>query len=273
MKVVLFCGGFGMRIREYSEEIPKPMVPIGQRPILWHVMKYYAHFGHHDFILCLGHQAQAVKRYFLEYDECLTNDFTLSDGGRTRELARRDIEGWRISFVDTGISSNIGQRLLAVREYVRGEEMFLANYSDGLTNFPLPEMIEQFRASGRLAAFLCVRPSLSVHFVDATDAGDVLELRPAQQSNLWINGGYFVFRQEIFDFVRDGEELVVEPFQRLMRERKLLARKYDGFFQAMDTFKERQYLEQLYHQCNGGADWMVWAPDHAGNGHAMRVER
>lgn len=264
MKVVLFCGGFGMRIREYSEEIPKPMVPIGQRPILWHVMKYYAHFGHTDFILCLGHQASTVKQYFLNYDECLSNDFTLSHGGRTRTPARRDIEDWSITFVDTGINANIGQRLLAVREHLRGEEMFLANYSDGLTDFALPAYIERFRRSDRVGAFLCVRPSFTSHFVEAQDDGEVRELRPAAQANLWINGGYFVFRQRIFDFIRDGEELVVEPFQRLIRERLLLAHKYDGFFQAMDTFKERQHLEQLYLQGNGHATWMVWANRHAG---------
>lgn len=261
MKVVLFCGGFGMRIREYSEEIPKPMVPIGHRPILWHVMKYYAHFGHKDFILCLGHQAQTVKRYFLEYDECLSNDFTLSDGGQTRIPVRRDLEDWRITFVDTGTNANIGQRLLAVREHLRGEEMFLANYSDGLTDCPLARLVAPLRESGRVASFLCVRPSFTVHFVDATDQGEVLDLRPAHQAHLWINAGYFVFRQEVFDYIQDGEELVVEPFRRLMREQKLLACKYEGFFQAMDTFKERQYLEQLYTEGNGHAAWMVWAKD------------
>lgn len=275
MKVVLFCGGLGMRIREYSEEVPKPMVPIGNRPVLWHVMKYYAHYGHKDFILCLGHQAQIVKHYFLHYDECVSNDFTMSGGGRDIRLARRDIEDWTITFVDTGVNSNVGQRLLAVREYLRNEEMFLANYSDGLTDFPLPQLIERFRASGRLAAFLCVRPSFTVHFVEATEDGDVLGMRPAEQARLWINGGFFVFRQEIFDYIHDGEELVVEPFQRLIAEGKLLACKYEGFFQAMDTFKERQRLEQLFAQGNGQAAWMVWGkptavpptpragPDHA----------
>jgi glucose-1-phosphate cytidylyltransferase len=270
MKVVLFCGGFGMRIREYSEEVPKPMVPIGNRPILWHVMKYYAHFGHKDFILCLGYQAHAVKQYFLNYDECVSNDFTLSDGGRHIQLARRDIKDWTITFVDTGVHSNIGQRLAAVRDHLRDEEMFLANYSDGLTDFPLPDLIERLRLSDRLAAFLCVRPSFSAHFVEATEDGDVLGLRPAEQARLWINGGFFVFRQEIFDYIRDGEDLVIEPFQRLMRENKLFAWKYDGFFQAMDTFKERQRLEQMFAQGNGHAPWMVWARKHSGNGQVAR---
>src|SRR6266851_6966431 len=145
MKVVLFCGGLGMRLREYSESIPKPMVPIGYRPLLWHVMKYYAHFGHRDFILCLGHKADTVKHYFLNYDECLSNNFVLSQGGKKLQLLNTDIHDWNITFVDTGITSNIGMRLRAVREHLRGEKMFLANYSDGVTDLPLAEYVDQFQ--------------------------------------------------------------------------------------------------------------------------------
>src|SRR3954468_9817857 len=134
MKVVLFCGGLGMRMREFSEAVPKPMVPIGYRPILWHVMKYYAHHGHKDFILCLGYQADVIKSYFLEYNECLSNDFVLSKGGKNLELLTTDIDRWRITFVDTRLKSNIGQRLKAVERQLEGEEMFLANYSDGLSD-------------------------------------------------------------------------------------------------------------------------------------------
>src|SRR5687767_2749734 len=136
MKVVLFCGGFGMRIREYSENIPKPMVPIGYRPILWHVMKYYAHFGHKDFVLCLGHGADVVKNYFLNYNECVSNDFVLSEGGGKLDLVSTDIRDWRITFADTGTSSNIAQRLLGAKKYLGEDDVFLANYSDGLTDLP-----------------------------------------------------------------------------------------------------------------------------------------
>lgn len=273
MKVVLFCGGFGTRIREYSEEVPKPMVPIGNRPILWHVMKYYAHYGHTDFILCLGHQAQAVKQYFLNYDECLTNDFTISGGGRTVSLARRDIDSWTITFVDTGVNSNIGQRLRAVREYLRGEQMFLANYSDGLTDFHLPDLVSRVETEKPVAAFLCVRPTISCHFVEASDDGKVKALRTCEQADLWINGGYFVFRQEIFDHLHEGEELVVEPFNRLMQKQQLLSHRYQGFFQTMDTFKEREQLERLVAQGNGQASWMVWKNDPDKNGAAARTSR
>ena len=139
MKVVLFCGGLGTRLREYSENIPKPMVNIGYRPIIWHVMKYYAHYGHTDFILCLGYRGDVLKQYFLNYEECLSNDFELSQGGRELKLYSRDIEHWNISFVDTGLYSNIGQRLKKVERYLDGEEVFLANYTDGLSDLPLTD--------------------------------------------------------------------------------------------------------------------------------------
>ena len=138
MKVVLFCGGLGLRLRDYADHIPKPMVPIGYRPILWHVMKYFAHFGHKEFILCLGYRGDLIKQYFLNYNECLSNDFVLSKGGKNLDLANSDIHDWRITFADTGLHSNIGQRLLAVQKYLASEEVFIANYSDGLTLLQLP---------------------------------------------------------------------------------------------------------------------------------------
>ena len=156
MKVVLFCGGAGMRLRGYSEDVPKPMVTIGSRPVLWHVMKYYAHFGHKDFILCLGYKANVIKNYFLEYEESVSNDFVFSQGGRKLEFMQRDIDDWKITFVDTGLRSTIGDRLRLVEPHLQGEEMFLANYSDGLTDFYLPKMIRGIHASRHLCLFsLC----------------------------------------------------------------------------------------------------------------------
>src|SRR5215475_6760042 len=145
MKVVLFCGGEGMRMRGYSEDVPKPMVTIGERPVLWHVMKYYAHYGHKDFVLALGYKANAIKEYFLNYKESVSNDFTLSRGGRQLDFMQRDIDDWKITFVDTGLRSNIGMRLKAVEPLLRDEEMFLANYSDGVTDAYLPKMISDFQ--------------------------------------------------------------------------------------------------------------------------------
>ena len=142
MKVVIFCGGLGMRLRDFSEAVPKPMIPVGYRPILWHVMRYYAHFGHKDFILCLGYKADTIKSYFLNYDETISNDFVFAEGGKRVDLLESDIQDWTITFVDTGLNANIGQRLKAVQPFLDGEQTFLANYGDGVTNLPLPEMIE-----------------------------------------------------------------------------------------------------------------------------------
>ena len=243
MKVVLFCGGLGMRLREYSETIPKPMVPIGYRPILWHVMKYYAHFGHTEFILCLGHGADIIKNYFLTYNECVSNDFVLSQGGKNLQLINTDIHDWRITLADTGISSNIGQRLKAVEKYLEGEEVFLANYSDGLTDLPLPAQLDHFHRENRVASFLCVKPNLSYHFISVNNDGLVGEIRDVTQSDLRINGGFFVFKRDIFSYIRDGEELLREPFERLVARKQLVAYKYDGFWASMDTFKDKRHLD------------------------------
>lgn len=262
MKVVLFCGGLGLRIRD-ADNIPKPLVQIGYRPILWHVMKYYAHFGHKDFVLCLGYGADAIKKYFLEYSECASNDFTLSYGGKKVELYNSDIHDWRITFADTGVSSNIGQRLKAAQRYLEGDEEFLANYSDGLTDLPLPEYMKHFRAHGKVASFLCVRPNLSYHVV-SLDAADSLVsgLHAINNGSMRINGGYFIFRKEIFDYLGPKEELVIEPFQRLIEEKQLIGYAYDGFWAGMDTFKDKEQLENLWG--SGSAPWHVWKEN--GNG-------
>jgi glucose-1-phosphate cytidylyltransferase len=256
MKIVLFCGGLGMRLREFSETIPKPMVNIGYRPILWHIMKYYAHYGHKEFILCLGHRADYVKDYFLNYNECVSNDFVLSKGGKVLQLYSSDIDDWSVTFVDTGVNSNIGQRLKAVQKYLDGEEMFLANYSDGLTDLPINDQIACFNRHKKIASFVCVKPNLTSHFVTLDENGSVEAIKDINQSDIRINGGYFVFRKEIFEFMKDGEELLHEPFQRLVAQRKLLAYKYDGFWAAMDTFKDKQMLDDIY--ASGRAPWQVW---------------
>ncbi len=256
MKVVLFCGGLGMRLKEFSESIPKPLVTIGLRPLLWHVMKYYAHFGHKDFILCLGYRGDLIKDYFLKYDECLSNDFILSGDGGGPQLLDRDIHDWKITFVDTGLHSNIGQRLKAVERHLAGEEVFLANYADGLTDFPLPQLIEQFGRSGSIASFLGVRPSQTFHVLTMTDDHHVTAIQDVTQAGLWVNGGFFVMHRSIFDYIRPGEELIQEPFQRLIDQGKLSAHRYDGFFVAMDTFKDKQILDELYSR--GDAPWEIW---------------
>lgn len=255
MKVVLFCGGMGMRLREYSDSIPKPMVEIGYRPILWHIMKYYAHYGHKDFILCLGYKGDVIKNYFLNYNECLSNDFVLSKGSREINLINRDIDDWTITFADTGLTSNIGQRLKAIEKYLKGEDIFLANYADGLTDLPLPALIDSFIARNKIASFTVVKPRQSFHVVTFKDE-EVSGIQQLTESGMWINGGYFIFKKEIFKYMKNGEELIYEPFQRLIEKGKLMAYKHDGFWAGMDTFKDRMELEELYQ--NENPPWMVW---------------
>jgi glucose-1-phosphate cytidylyltransferase len=256
MKVVLFCGGQGLRLPGHSEEVPKPMITVGYRPILWHLMKFYAHWGYNDFVLCLGYKGDAVKDYFIRYDEALSNDFVLSDGGRRLELLNTDIHDWRITFADTGLHANIGQRLLAVREHLQGEELFLASYSDCVCDAPLPRLIEDFKGREKIGAFLSVPPVVPGHFIAQSENGLVRSITSPRDSGLWVNGGYFIFRPELFDHFRDGDELVVEPFQRLIAKRQLITYPYEGFWAPMDTLRDRQKLESLFER--GRAPWAIW---------------
>ena len=245
MKVVLFCGGLGTRIQEYSESIPKPMVPVGSQPIIWHIMQYYSGYGHHDFILCLGYKANVIKDYFLNYKQTVGADCVISEFGKKIEILGERPPDWRLTLVDTGVWRNIGERLSAVKDHVQNEDIFLANYSDGLTDAPLPEMIEYFKKSGKIGCFIAVRPPFNFHLVEFDDDGLVGRLRSNKESEIWINGGYFIFRKEIFNYIRDGEELVLEPFNRLIEEGQLIAYRYEGFWRPMDTLRDRQVLEEM----------------------------
>jgi len=265
MKVVLFCGGLGTRLGELTEDVPKPLVKIGYRPILWHVMKYYAHFGHKDFILCLGYRADKIKEYFINYKEYLSNDFTMEGGGKNLELHHSDIADWRVTFVDTGLSANIGERLKAVEKHLAGEEMFLANYADGLTNLPLPRLIDALKVSGKVGICLCVKPPHSFHVVTLEPDGRVGSIDHVGDTSLLINGGFYVFRQSIFEYLKPGEELVMEPFKRLIAEGQLVGFQHDQFW-CMDTFKEHQVLTDLFN--SGNAPWEIWRGRQAGASNA-----
>jgi glucose-1-phosphate cytidylyltransferase len=260
VKVVIFCGGQGLRMREASDVVPKPMVPIGNRPVLWHVMKYYAHFGFTDFILCLGYKAEAIKHFFLTYNEAMANDFVLSEGGAKVHLLKTDIHNWNITFVDTGLHACIGERLRAVRHLLRDDEMFLANYGDTLCDANLPAMIARAKDSGATASFLAVRPNYSFHVVSMDDGGIVDGIHDVTRSDVWINGGYFVLRSELLDDLGPGEDLVEEPFRRLLARDQLLAQRHGGFWAPMDTLKDKQWLEGLHE--SGEAPWQLWAVGH-----------
>jgi glucose-1-phosphate cytidylyltransferase len=273
MKVVLFCGGLGLRMRSGADSAPKPMMTIGDRPVLWHVMRYYAHFGYKEFILCLGYGAASVKEYFLHYEETRSNDFVLDRGGRDIQLLESDIGDWRITFVDTGMDTSIGERLRRVRTYLGNDEIFLANYGDVLTDAPMDRIVDQVVSSDAVASVLAVPPQASFHTVNFGPDSRIDEVRSVTELPLWVNGGYFVLRQDVFEVLGHGEDLVGDAFPRLAARRKLLAVPHNGFWAPMDTLKERSYLEELHRR--GTRPWAVWSDreetiDTSSNGHRVR---
>ena len=259
MKVVLFCGGLGLRMRSSEHSVPKPMMPIGHRPVLWHVMRYFAHFGHTEFILALGFGGQAVKEYFLNYDETASNDFVLAKGGEQVIPLSTDISDWRITFVDTGLETAIGERLRRVRPYLDDDEVFLANYGDVLTDAPMDQIVNDFLATNAVGSLLAVKPQDSFHVVDIGPDSRITAFTPVADMAMRINGGYFVLRQEIFDYLNEGEDLVMHAGVRAAQEGRFLAVPYDGFWAPMDTLKERAALEERYH--TGSSPWMLWRKD------------
>jgi len=261
MKVVLFCGGYGMRMRNgASDDVPKPMAMVGPRPLIWHVMRYYAHFGHTEFILCLGYGAHHIKDFFLNYEETTSNDFVLRRG--ETELLSTDISDWTITFVQTGIESPIGERLRRVRHLLDGDEMFLANYADVLTDAPLPEMIEKFAQRDAGASMMVVPPQSSFHCVELGEDGLVGGITAVSDLPLWENGGYFVLRQEVFDHIPENGDLVADGCAQLAKGGRLVAHQHRGFWKPTDTVKERAALDDAY--TRGDRPWAVWEKDSAG---------
>ncbi|QAY69021.1 sugar phosphate nucleotidyltransferase [Xylanimonas protaetiae] len=267
MKVVLFCGGLGMRMRTGSDSLPKPMMPIGTRPVLWHIMKYYAHFGHTEFILCLGYGANSVKDYFLNYQETHSNDFVLTKGGQEVELLSSDISDWRITFVDTGMDTAIGERLRRVRKYLEDDDVFLANYGDVLTDAPMNQIIDEFLATNAVGSLMAVSPQDSFHVVRFDDGGWMKDIEPVADMSMCINGGYFVLRQGIFDYLDEGEDLVGDACIRAARDGRFRVHPHTGFWAPMDTLKERSMLEEMNRV--GNRPWAVW--DEASQGGPRRM--
>ncbi len=258
MKVVLFCGGYGMRMRDGVSDLPKPMTLVGPRPLIWHVMRYYAHFGHTDFVLCLGYGAHHIKDFFLRYDETASNDFVLRGGDV--ELLGSDIQDWTITFAHTGLDSPIGERLRRVRHLVEGEEMFLANYADVLTDAPLDAMVGRFRRSGAVGGLLAVPPQSAFHCVNLGEGDAVASISALTEMPLWENGGYLMFRPEVFDHIEPNCDLIGDVCAPLAKEGRMMAYRHRGFWAPADTVKERTALEAAYQ--SGARPWMLWdAPD------------
>ena len=244
MKVVLFCGGFGMRMgkffqnkSEFFENNPKPMLMIGSRPILWHLMKYYAHFGHKDFILCLGYKAESIKEYFK-----INNDY---------------FADWNIQLVDTGLNTKIGQRLFSVKDLLQNDDVFMVNYTDGLSDVNLNAYLDYFIKHDKVASLLSVNAPLGFHHVISNNNGIVENIKDGLGNyDLRINAGFFIFKNEFFNYFKDGEELVDEPFERLIRQGQLISYMYDGFWKNIDNYKDKIEIDEMYEKNN--SPWILW---------------
>ena len=243
MKVVILCGGKGTRFREYPEEIPKPLAPVGNKPILWHIMKTYAHYGYKDFVLCLGYKGDMIKKFFLE-EEWRASDFTINLRNKQKETHRSEEEDWNITFADTGAETNTGGRLKRIEKYVPAGEDFFATYGDGLANISIPELLEFHKKNGKTATITCLKPYSQFGIVE-TDDSLVTSFKEKPRLDYWINGGFFVFKKEIFSYIDDNDILEKRPFETLAAKKEIAAYKLEGFWQCMDTFKDYQSFNDL----------------------------
>lgn len=258
MKVVILCGGQGTRLREETEYRPKPLVEIGGRPILLHIMKSYAHHGFRDFVLCLGYRGNMIKEHFLNY-EAMNNDFTVSLGSKPEihHHGSHDEDGFRVTLADTGLDSMTGKRIKAVQPYVDGDT-FMVTYGDGVSDVDLNALLAFHKQHGRLATVTTVRPISRFGVLKLDSSGKVAGFDEKPQLEGWINVGFFIFERGVFDYLSDDASCVLEqePLQNLARDGELVAYRHDGFFYAMDTYREFKVLNELWD--SGGAPWKVW---------------
>ena len=257
MKVVILCGGLGTRLREETEFRPKPMVEIGGRPILWHIMKIYAHHGFRDFVLCLGYRGNTIKDYFLNY-EAMNNDFTTCLGQRSqiRYHGRHHEQGYSVTLADTGLESMTGGRVRRIQKYLDGDT-FLLTYGDGVSDVNVARLLDFHRSHGKIATVTTVPPLSRFGILELADQNRVLRFIEKPRAEGWISAGFFALEREVFDYL-GGDECIFErePLERLAADGQLMAYRHEGFFYPMDTFCEYQHLNDLW--ARGNAPWKVW---------------
>jgi len=256
MKTVLLAGGLGTRLREETEFRPKPMVPLGPQPILWHIMKTYAFYDHKDFVICTGYKGDQIREYFRNF-ETMNIDFTVKIGTKSSILMHGalDEDGWSVTVSDTGATTMTGGRLFKIRKYLENET-FMCTYGDGVADVNIQELLKFHKSHGRIATLTTVLPTSRFGVLDINDVGNVEEFREKPESDGWINAGYFVFEPEIFDYLDENSILEQEPLAKLAEESQLMAFQHKGFWQPMDTFRESVLLNELWDK--GGAPWKVW---------------
>lgn len=260
MKVVILCGGRGTRLREETEFRPKPMVPIGPQPILWHIMKYYAHFGHREFVLCLGYKGEMIKDYFRNYlwNRCDVS-MSLGPSPRVQFHGRHDEEDWRVTLADTGEDSMTAYRIRRIGGYLGADEDFLLTYGDGLATIDINAAIAAHRMAGKVCTLSAVHPASRFGTLHIDDQGGIATFREKPQIDLtYVNGGYMVCTKRLFDYLPDDRSVMFEqePIARLVQDGQLHAFRHDGFWQPMDTYQENLHLNRLW--AEGNAPWKVW---------------
>jgi glucose-1-phosphate cytidylyltransferase len=257
MKAVILAGGFGTRLSEETAVRPKPMVDVGEQPILWHILKIYSAHGINDFVICCGYKGEIIKEYFAEYQR-MRSDLTFDFGANTETIHQNHCEPWRVTLVDTGQNTMTGGRLKRVQEYV-GNETFCMTYGDGVSDVDISALIDYHRSEGALATLTAIQPGGRFGVFSLASGDDrITHFREKPQGNsAWINGGFFVLEPGVFDYI-DGDDTVweKEPLETLAREGQLRAYRHQGFWQPMDTLRDKNYLDELWQ--NGEHPWKVW---------------
>ncbi|MBI4439855.1 glucose-1-phosphate cytidylyltransferase [Candidatus Woesearchaeota archaeon] len=255
MKTVILAGGVGMRMKEYTGQIPKPLVHIGDRPIIWHIMKLYSYYGFNEFIVCLGYRGDKIKDYFVNYHE-LKDDFTLQLSNENKIIPHsQDVEDWKITFADTGENTNTGGRIKKIEKYIDGDDFF-CTYGDGVSNVDLNALLEFHRRKGKIATLTAINPISQYGILDIAEDDVINSFREKPRLSQWINGGFFVFNRNIFSHLHDGDVLEKDTFGRLTEQREIAAYRFKGFWECMDTFKDAEQLNRMWNE--NIAPWRVW---------------
>jgi glucose-1-phosphate cytidylyltransferase len=258
MKVVILCGGRGTRLQEETEFRPKPMVPVGDKPILWHIMKSFSHAGLRDFVICLGYKGNMIKEYFLNY-EAMNNDFTICLGKQhaIQFHGAHTEQDFRVCLADTGLETMTGGRLRRVAGHI-DTDTFMLTYGDGLADIDIRALLDFHRAHGKIATVTTVRPISRFGVPELGAEGRVVQFSEKPQAQGWVSAGFFVFHRRVFDYLEEGDDCVLErtPLERLAADSELMAYRHHGFFFAMDTYREYQYLNEFW--AKGAAPWKVW---------------
>lgn len=260
MKVVILCGGFGTRIRDVSENIPKPMIPIGNRPIIWHIMKYYSMFGHNEFILLLGYKSEVIKNYFVNYS-INSNDFkiTLGDSNSIKFLNECEEKNWKITFAETGLNTMTGGRIKKIQKYISEDETFMITYGDGLGNIDLKKLVDFHKSHGKALTLTGVTPVGRFGEILTDGEGLITNFKEKPKtSSSKINGGFFIANYSLFNFISNDPQEIFEkdPMTRLVESKELMQFDHDGFWQPMDSQKEFKLLNEIYN--NDKAEWKIW---------------